>query len=397
MGLPRIRVVFLIFYFEAWDALASVYQQMLVSKDFDPIVVTIPRKLTGDADWHDEDKVSAFFDDEGIPHIRINNPDSYAGLEQLKELAPDYLFINYPWQRNYQPGYAVENLITFTKVCYVPYFSLPLVNEPGVDGVAPHQFTQAPHRLAHMVFLQDSNVKEAFDSTDRGAHAFFTGTPKIDALIAASKTETPLWPIESRSTPGSRAFRLIWAPHHSYAQRWLNFGVFTEMREEMLAFAAAHPEIDIVMRPHPFMFGTLTDRDLMTAGEVDDWRKRWNALPNTALDETSSFTSLMLACDALFTDGISFIAEFPFVTRRPAILWEKPDHWAFTPLGELAAATSIRVTNFAGFESALNKAIEWGLPNRSAEIDVLFAAASPFPGKAAEKIIEQIRLDAGVA
>jgi hypothetical protein len=54
------------------------------------------------------------------------------------------------------------------------------------------------------------------------------------------------------------------------------------------------------------------------------------------------------------------------------------------------------VTNFAGFESALNKAIEWGLPNRSAEIDALFAAASPFPGKAAEKIIEQIRLDAGL-
>jgi hypothetical protein len=142
------------------------------------------------------------------------------------------------------------------------------------------------------------------------------------------------------------------------------------------------------------MFGTLTDRELMTADEVADWRARWTALPNTALDETSSFTSLMLACDALFTDGISFIAEFPFVTKRPAIFWEKPDHWAFTPLGELAAATSIRVSDFAGFESALKKAIEWGLPNRSTEIDALFAAASPYPGKAAEKIIEQIRLDA---
>jgi len=394
MGLPRIRVVFLVFYFEAWDALAAIYHQMLGSKDFEPIVVTIPRKLTGDADWHDEGKVSAFFDHAGIKHIRMNNPDSYVGLEALKKLAPDYLFINYPWQRNYQPGYVVENLITFTKVCYVPYFSLPLVNEPGVDGVAPHQYNQAPHRLSHMVFLQDSSVKDAFDTTERAEHAFFTGTPKIDALIAASQNEEPFWPIESKETNGLRPFRLIWAPHHSYAQRWLNFGVFAEMREEMLAFAASNPNIEIVMRPHPFMFGTLTDRDQMTPNEVVDWRRRWNALPNTGLDETSSFTSLMLGCDALFTDGISFIAEFPFVTKRPAIFWEKPDHWAFTPLGELAAATSIRVADFAGFESELKKAIEWGLPSRRSEIDALFAAASPYPGKAAEKIVEQLRLDA---
>ncbi len=394
MALPRIRVVFLVFYFEAWDALAAIYQQMLASKEFEPIVVTIPRKLTGDADWHDEDKVSDFFDAEGIEHIRLRDPDSYVGLEQLKKLAPDYLFINYPWQRNYQPGYAVENLITFTKVCYVPYFSLPLVNEPGVDGVAPHQYTQPPHRLAHMVFLQDSSVKAAFETTGRADHAFFTGTPKIDALIAASQTEQPFWPITEQSNDGSRPFRLIWAPHHSYAQRWLNFGVFSQMREEMLTFAANNPNIQIVLRPHPFMFGTLTDRELMTAEEVQDWRNRWNALPNTALDETSSFTSLMLACDALFTDGISFIAEFPFVAKRPAIFWEKPDHWAFTPLGELAAATSIRVSDFAGFESRLRKTIEWGLPKRSAEIDALFAAASPYPGKAAEKIIEQVLADA---
>ncbi len=394
MAAKRTRVVFLLFYFEAWDSLDAIYRQMLESDDFEPIVVSIPRKLTGDAEWHDEDKVSDFLDGQGVPHLRFNFADSYEGLDKLKELAPDYLFINYPWQRNYQPGYVVENLITFTRVCYVPYFSLPLVNEPGVEGIAPHQFTQPPHKLAHMVFLQDAAVKAAFDATGRADHAFFTGTPKIDALFEKAKTEKPSWPIVRNTSNASRRFRLIWAPHHSYAERWLNFGVFAQMHEEMLEFATAHPEIDIVMRPHPFLFGTLTDRELLTPAQLADWRRRWDALPNTITDESSSFASLMLACDALFTDGISFIAEFPFVTGRPAIFWEKPDHWAFTPLGELAAGASIRVDDFAGFESVLKKTIEWGLPNRDAEIAALIAAASPYPGEAAKRIVELVRLDA---
>ena len=394
MARVRTRVVFLLFYFEAWDSLDAIYRQMAASEDFEPIVVSIPRKLTGDADWHDEEKVSEFLDSQGVPHLRFNFEDSYQGLDKLKELAPDYLFINYPWQRNYQPGYVVENLITFTRVCYVPYFSLPLVNEPGVDGIAPHQFTQPPHKLAHMVFLQDAAVKEAFDATGRADHAFFTGTPKIDALFAKSQTETAHWPIDRTLPDASRPFRLIWAPHHSYAERWLNFGVFAQMHEQMLAFAISHQEIDFVLRPHPFMFGTLTDRELLTPAELADWRRRWDALPNTTTDETGSFASLMLACDALFTDGISFIAEYPFVTGRPAIFWEKPDHWGFTPLGELAASASIRVVDFAGFEATLLKTLEWGLPNRDTEIAALIAAASPYPGEAAKRIVELVRLDA---
>ena len=52
-----IRVVFLTFYFEAWDALDPIYRGMLADARFDPIVVSIPRKLTGAAGYADEEKV----------------------------------------------------------------------------------------------------------------------------------------------------------------------------------------------------------------------------------------------------------------------------------------------------------------------------------------------------
>ena len=54
----RIKVVFLTFYYEAWDALAGVYELMLADPRFDVKVVAISRKLTGQQGFDDAAGVS---------------------------------------------------------------------------------------------------------------------------------------------------------------------------------------------------------------------------------------------------------------------------------------------------------------------------------------------------
>ena len=388
-----IRVVFLVFYFEAWDALDAIYRGMLADPRFDPMVVSLPRKLTGYDKFRDEKKVSAFLDSQGIEHERFKFKKSKDGLARLKVLAPDYVFLNYPWQRNYKKNYQIEKLVEFTKVCYVPYFSTSLVQEPGESGVAPHQYTQPTHQLAHMVFLQDADTKAAFDANGRADHAFLTGTPKIDALMAAKDEVPSIWPIVRELPSGKEPFKLLWAPHHSYADRWLNFGHFNDQREPMLAFAQQHPEMDIVFRPHPFLFGTMTDRDVMTQEEVDDWRARWDALPNTFTDLGAPLTSILLGSDALVTDGVSFLAEYPLVTGKPAIFWEKSVHWDFSALGNIAAASTVTVHTMAEVERAIAQTQAGTLPDRSTEIAALVNAVRPQPASAAQTIIELVAKD----
>ena len=161
----RIRIVFLSFYIEAWDALADIYRKMLADPRFEPIVVSIPRRLTGETDYSGEERVSEFYDAQGIEHLRFDFADSTDGTAKLRELAPDYVFLNYPWQRNYQPGYRAEVLSEFTKVCQVPYYSFALVNEPGDDGV-DGRLLRSPaladqqHRLC-LVELGDALVEVA--------------------------------------------------------------------------------------------------------------------------------------------------------------------------------------------------------------------------------------------
>ena len=57
-----IKVVFLGLYFEAWDALDEIYQKMAKDPRFEPVVVSMPRKLTGQLAYAQEDKSHSFFE-----------------------------------------------------------------------------------------------------------------------------------------------------------------------------------------------------------------------------------------------------------------------------------------------------------------------------------------------
>ena len=384
-----IKVAFLTFYFEAWDALADVHAQMAADERFETKVISIPRRFSKDEPFGNEDKVSGYLDSLGVPHERFNFEDSFLGLARLRDWQPDYVFINYPWQRNYQPGYRVEELSNFTKVCYVPYYSLALVNEPGELGVTPYLYTQRANQLASLVFTQDPNTLDAYAKTERGNdYVHLTGTPKLDALVRKVAQSTSHWPFAP-----SNKMRMVWAPHHSFSKAWLNFGTFPQHFQQMLEFAHGHEDVEILMRPHPIMFGTLVENDVIPQTELAEWLESWNQLPNTSIDHDADIAELFAAADLFVTDGISFLGEYPIATGKPAIFFDKPEHWPWSPIGGLASAANIHVRRFEDFVSTFYAIEENGLPDFTSEIEVLRDAAQPYPGQAAEKIVEVVLAD----
>ena len=158
----------------------------------------------------------------------------------------------------------------------------------------------------------------------------------------------------------------------------------------MLKLAQEDKEIEIVLRPHPFLWGTLVDRKVLTEQELKSWREAWDALSNTYVDEDGSYAELFLATDALMTDGISFLGEYPLVTQKPAIFFENPGHWKFSPVGEIAANSSIRIASFEDFLATLQEIKTKGLPDRSSEIKALQEVSSPYPGESAKRIVETV-------
>ena len=374
-----IRVAFLPLYTEAWDSLAEVYERMHKDERFEVRVFTIKRKLTGDSDFHGQQEAHDYLASKKVANTMLSS------VEELKEFAPDYTFINYPWQRNYEEQYRAEQLIEFTKIAYVPYFLLPMVTEPWDVGVAGHYYRQRSHQLASLIFTQDRNTKRAFELTQRGGkYVKFTGSPKIDSMLKRAR--------KVKKVARSR-YRIVWAPHHSYGPLWLNFGTFAQIHNEVLEFARIHQDVDIVFKPHPFLLGTMTDRGLMTQQQVDEWEAAWNALPNTTTNTDSDYVNLFVNSDMLLCDGISFLGEYPLITGRPAVFIEREDHWAFSPLGETIAKTTVRFKSFAAFEAGFEKLRSEGLPDRTEQIENFMDEAIPFPRKAARKIIKAVIKD----
>jgi serine/threonine protein kinase len=264
----------------------------------------------------------------------------------------------------------------------VPYYSFALVNEPGEDGVAPYLYTQRSHQLSSLIFTQDAAVVEAYSHTSRGnEHVHLTGSPKLDSLVSRAVAK-----------PHNR-YTLVWAPHHSYSSHWLNFGTFASMYREMLDFAKSHQDIDIVMRPHPFMFGTLVDRKVIDEQELNDWLSEFNALPNTSINTDGDFASLFLSSDSLLTDGVSFIGEYPMITGKPAVYLENPGRWKFSPIGEIAVEANWRIGSFAEFANRFDDIRTIGLGDYSAAIARLRQAASPYPGESAARLVEIVATD----
>jgi hypothetical protein len=389
-----IRVAFVLFYVEAWDSLAETHRLMSRDDRFDVKVVAVPKRLTGDVGFDDAADASAFLTAAGVDHdVWAFEDDGSQAAELLREWAPDYVFMNYPWQRNYQRALRPDALIKFTRIAYVPYFSLSLVKEPDgeggfIDGVAPHYFTQRMHQVASLIFVQSNEVREAFAGTERGTHGVVVvGSPKLDAMVAEYAASVAARASSSKATEFSGK-RVVFAPHHSYSPHWLNFGTFAQVKDAILEMANAHPETEFVLRAHPFMWGTLVDREVLTSAEVEAWLAAWGALPNT-VDAASWSLAEVFDCDLLISDGISFLAEYPLVTGRAGVFIERPDHWPFTQLGELAAAANLRIGHHAfatGFRLAS------ALENLAAvdNLAELHAAAMPNAGQAAHRIVEAV-------
>lgn len=391
-----IRLIFLVFYYEAWDALAEMHRQVLADPRFDVAVVAIDRRLTGDSGFGGADAVSAFFTAAGVRHEVNSDLANFWGTGE----GPDYVVVNYPWQRNYPPAYRPDSLARIARIIYVPYYTLPMAQEPvdgrtpelGFTDVAAHAYTQRMHQLASLVFLQDEETRDAFareysDFAHQRAH--FVGSPKLDALIANSSRDF------GRAHDDFEKV-LVWAPHHSYSPHWLNFGNFATSHEAMLKFARANRMMKIILRPHPFMFGTLTDRGVMNAGQLKSWLDAWNDLPNTSIDSKSNTANLFASADYLLTDGISFLAEWPLLTGKPAIFLENPERWKFTALGEICGRLAVTIPHIDGVSAAITECdeITSGATEKSeafaSQLRELRAAAIPFAGQTANKIVELV-------
>lgn len=318
----QLRVVFFVHNAFVWPSLAEVYEEMRRADDFDPIVVTIPHHFGGRGELrHEQETHDALVGK--VPHLRVREGED--PVELLHILAPDVVFRQSQWDEDIDKRLSTEEL-SFVRTCLVPYEMLSLLQttelptplDPVVDSSYQHH--------AWLVFGLPPALESAQAIARRQAMQFrAVGHPKIDSLRRAE----PLWPELKSGKP-----KVFWSSHHSLSNDWNNFGTLHLNFKEMLSWASEGKE-QFVWSPHPSLIPFVESGEaLLSHQDLMDWRKQWDALPNTATLVEPSYERYLAAAEVVVTDGISLLIEAQ-VAEKPVVFIERPDHLPFNDVGRM--------------------------------------------------------------
>ncbi|NIZ19908.1 hypothetical protein [Entomospira culicis] len=372
-GLP-LRVLFLVYDMRVWNALDAVYRMMKDDDDFTVIVAVVADDERGVTCLEDNQRAIEAL---GIEYFILGNQT--ADLNYLKTLKLHVIVRQYPWQDAYPDIYRPYNL-QFARICYIPY-ALSIVQFETVD-----YWKMEMMRASWLVFkpqwLLAENNENIYASVENPFYP--VGYPKFESIVKSRAS----WPIES----GARKFRMIWSPHNSISENWtwLQFGTFLENYQDFLAFAQAQQErVEIVLAAHPhFMERIESVTSVATQTKVRRFFAEWQALPNTAIHQESSYGGIFHASDLLITDGISWLMEYQLM-QKPIIFIERADHWPFTNFGN----TMIEAVHaYPTFPQAKEKILSFMHGEKDEKLALMQRnRAAIYEEGAAQKIVQAIK------
>lgn len=326
----KVKIVFLISNIDAWISICDVISLALQSEHFDVIICSIPKKFPGEKNYGGEEKVHDFLKRQNVKHIRLNMQDSWAALDILRALAPDVLFRQSQWDRDYDIGLR-SDVLAFTRLAYISYEIINQTENVHFDDNVIDNATDSHwHRRCWRVYCANDLVKKRAAKKGRmnGKQFVVTGHPKVEYILRAK----PCWPFEEKE---NRKKRLVWSAHHSIQKGWSDFGMFHLIWKYMLDWANNSPDTEFVFSPHPALLTLLeSDNSPMKREDIDFFFSRWNRMENTSIFWGGDYSGIMAASDVLFSDSLSMPTEYQ-LRNKPIVFLDREDRIQFNEIGQI--------------------------------------------------------------
>ena len=93
---------------------------------------------------------------------------------------------------------------------------------------------------------------------------------------------------------------------------------FGEYGERILQHFAEHPQLGLIVRPHPLFPGAVVKYRVMSEEMLRSFYAQCNALPNVSLDLGGDLTGAFCRSDALISEPLSIQVEY-LLTGQPAL------------------------------------------------------------------------------
>lgn len=306
-----IKVVFICQYIPAWSKNKQLYERLRSDERFHIILLCIPNRISANQLLHPEDLSNDTYD-YFAGHGYQEAVDALIGEDQwfdLREFHPDYVFYN-RYDRSMPRPYTSTAVSAYAKVCLISYdFALLRREEAMFDKpfAANTYCCFAESEGKRREFLRWNSILCKLNLS----HAVCCGITAVENVLKAQTDACPAWRFSHND------YRVIYAPRWTQDPTW-GGSSFLKYRELFLQIADDHPEIDILVRPHPLMFDHFISIGVMTPEEVDAYHEACEERNNIRLDAEKEYHATFWNSSVLICDYSSVIIEY-FVTGKPII------------------------------------------------------------------------------
>ncbi|MBR2678362.1 MAG: CDP-glycerol glycerophosphotransferase family protein [Bacilli bacterium] len=373
----KIKVFFIAQYKAGIDKFESVVREMQKDDKFDVKVLAVPDNIN---DLFNSKDYEFWYNKFG--NITI---DSYEGNKwfDLKKLKPDYVFIQRPYDMYVPYEYKKTTLITYTKVCYIPY-GYALANIFDIT------FTLDDMRSMNIVFAEHDEAANYYKKLKEELNDGVTrkivslGFPSLDEF--KKKVESGVSAF--RNIKNKNGINVLWTPRWTTDKTAVETSFF-DYKDSIIDCCKGSKNINLVFRPHPLTFNNFIEKELMTEKEVKTYLDKFKG--NLYYDNSNSYIDTFKETDVLITDFTSIIPEF-FLFNKPIIYTQKDTYKKLKQIEKLEKSF-YRVKNQKELNKVLDKLQKGEDSLKEIRKQLIKEIFKDYDGKVSYRIKEYIKED----
>lgn len=305
----NVRVCFILQRTEIFTSVQSIFEAMCADARFSVSILVLPRydHAKRKVDVSTIKKNVEFCENLNEKITIINsfdeNTNSFIDIHKFNF---DFIFLGLPYTAEYPKEYDFKYFAQNSRLCYVPYGS----NYAAGKGMLRVNLTNNMLMSVDYLFADCDKVYQYCNSklklcknADSKKIVYNIGFPRFDLVERDKK---------------SCIKTFLWLPRWTTSTDNNEKSTFFENKDVLIKYFQSHPELSLIIRPHPLMFAHYIDTGVMSKAEVDAYKQLISDTPNITLDENPSYIGSFKKADCLIADYSSVVIEY-FITGQPVI------------------------------------------------------------------------------
>lgn len=372
----RIRVAFFCYSPAYWNASRPVFEAAVK----DPALEVYLLALPAGAVTKDGMAAEGFGENLAYEFCRAFYPDTINAYDEetgrwfdLEGLAPDYVVLSRPYDKEVPPGYASAVIASYAKICYVPYSYCKMNWDSRM--VYGCDFMDS----VYAVFTENETYRAMVERIFRGMfkagwkQVQCVGYPRLDLFHGLEKA------------PDTGQKTILWLPRWT-TRDLLEPSTFFRYRDALIGFVRTHPGTRLICRPHPLMFQNFISTGEMSPADETAFRKLFAETPGLELDESGDYLPAFAAADIFVSDTSSLLIE-AFATGKPVVYCGRISH--FDRAARKWARLMYRAEDWGDMGNCLCRLLEGDDPKKTAR-DEYICTSIKYGGMSGKKIIDFI-------